>query len=45
MTDTWNVLPGMLVEADRIMSFKLLLGRHMNMSEMEGTGSCAAAGN
>lgn len=37
----WNVWPGMVVEEDTIMAFKMFLDRHMDMELTEEKRSCA----
>lgn len=42
MSKAWNVLLGMVVEADMIVTFKRLLDRHRDLKGMEGYGTCAS---
>ena len=39
MVGAWNSLPGKVVEADTIVSFKGRLDKYMNRMGMEGYGS------
>lgn len=41
MVSAWNVLLGLVVEADMIVRVRRLLDRHMDMQLMEGYGLCA----
>lgn len=38
VASAWNVLPGMMVEADMIVVVKRCLHRHMDMQGTEGYG-------
>lgn len=38
---TWNVLSGMVVEADTIVEFKMIMVMHMDVFGIEGYGLCA----
>lgn len=40
-----NALPGIVVEADAIVTYKKLLNRHTNMLRIEGYGSCGGRGD
>lgn len=43
MVGVWNALPGVVVvDADTIVAFKMLLDRHIEMQEFEGYGSVKA---
>lgn len=39
--DVWNMLPGMVVDANETVTFKKLLGRHVDIQGIKGYRLCA----